>query len=248
MNKAIIITGASRGIGAETAILAAKLGYDICINYRSNITAAKNILDQVKKYGANAITIQADISKESEIINLFKRVDKELGTVTALVNNAGILETQTRIESISSERLERIFKLNVIGSTLCAREAIKRMSKKHGGKGGAIVNLSSRASVLGSPNEYVDYAMSKGAIDTLTIGLAKEVAEEGIRVNAVRPGIIDTEIHASGGVPDRAEKLKNGIPMKRAGTALEVAKAIMWLLSDDASFSTGTFIDVSGGR
>jgi NAD(P)-dependent dehydrogenase (short-subunit alcohol dehydrogenase family) len=209
MNKAIIITGASRGIGAETAILAAKLGYDICINYHSNITAAENILDQVKKYGANAITIQADISKESEIINLFKRVDKELGTVIALVNNAGILETQTRIESISSERLERIFKLNVIGSTLCAREAIKRMSKKHGGKGGAIVNLSSRASVLGSPNEYVDYAMSKGAIDTLTIGLAKEVAEEGIRVNAVRPGIIDTEIHASGGVPVKYSPMSN---------------------------------------
>ncbi|MDC0535355.1 SDR family oxidoreductase [Francisellaceae bacterium] len=248
MHNVMLITGASRGIGAETAILAAKAGYDICINYHTNKQAAENILSKVTGCGVNAIVVQGDVSKEKDIENIFKQIDDELGRITALVNNAGILETQMRVESLNFNRLERILNTNVIGSVLCAKEAIKRMSTKHGGNGGAIVNLSSRASVLGSPNEYVDYALSKGAIDTFTIGLAKEIAEEGIRVNAVRPGIIDTEIHACGGVPDRAEKLKDGIPMKRAGTALEVAKSIMWLISNNASFCTGTFIDISGGR
>jgi NAD(P)-dependent dehydrogenase (short-subunit alcohol dehydrogenase family) len=244
----LLITGASRGIGAATARLAAVRGYAVCLNYRENRAAAELVARELESSGARAIAVQADVSVESDVVRLFETCDRELGTVSALVNNAGILETQMRVESMDGARLQRVFATNVIGSFLCAREAVRRMSTKHGGRGGAIVNISSGASRLGSPNEYVDYAASKGAIDTLTIGLAREVAEEGIRVNAVRPGFIYTDIHASGGEPNRVERVKTIVPMKRGGTADEVAHAILWLLSDDASYTTGAFIDVTGGK
>ncbi|HEX2453404.1 MAG TPA: SDR family oxidoreductase [Vicinamibacterales bacterium] len=244
----LLITGASRGIGAATARLAAVRGYAVCLNYRENRAAAELVARELESSGARAIAVQADVSVESDVVRLFETCDRELGTVSALVNNAGILETQMRVESMDGVRLQRVFATNVIGSFLCAREAVRRMSTKHGGRGGAIVNISSGASRLGSPNEYVDYAASKGAIDTLTIGLAREVAEEGIRVNAVRPGFIYTDIHASGGEPNRVERVKTIVPMKRGGTADEVAHAILWLLSDDASYTTGAFIDVTGGK
>lgn len=248
MEKVIIITGGSRGIGAATARLAAEQGYAICVNYLHNQEAAHNIVSSITQIGGRAIAIAADVACENEVIHLFQAVDEQLGKVSALVNNAGILEQQMRLENMDVARLKRIFETNIIGSFLCAREAVKRMSTKNGGAGGAIVNVSSVASRLGSPGEYVDYAASKGAIDTMTIGLAKEVADEGIRVNAVRPGFIYTDIHASGGEPNRVERVKEFVPMKRGGKAIEVAKAVLWLLSAEASYTTGSFIDVTGGN
>ena len=244
----VLVTGGSRGIGAATAHLAASRGYAVCVNYRANETAARAVVQNILTGGGRAIAVQADIAVEAEVVRLFETCDAELGTLTALVNNAGILEQQSRVEAMDAARLQRVFAANVIGAFICAREAVKRMSTKHGGQGGAIVNLSSRAAVLGSPNEYVDYAASKAAVDTLTIGLAQEVAQEGIRVNAIRAGIIYTDIHASGGEPGRVDRLKASVPMRRGGTADEVARAVLWLLSDDASFTTGSFVDVSGGR
>jgi NAD(P)-dependent dehydrogenase (short-subunit alcohol dehydrogenase family) len=244
----VLITGASRGIGAATARLAAEHGYAVCVNYKRNAVAAQTVVDAIQRDGGRAVAVQADVAIERDVVRLFETCDGELGRVTAMVNNAGILETQMRVESMDAERVQRVFAANVIGSFISAREAIKRMSTKRGGRGGAIVNVSSRAACLGSPGEYVDYAAAKGAIDTFTIGLAHELADEGIRVNAVRPGFIYTDIHASGGEPNRVDRVKGIIPMRRGGTADEVARAILWLLSDEASFTTGSFIDVSGGR
>ena len=248
MNKVVIITGASRGIGAATAELAAARGYAVCVNYRSDKAAADRVVKGIEQQGGRAIAVAADVSSEPAVVALFETAEAQLGPVTALVNNAGILETQMRVEAMDAARLQRIFATNVIGTILCAREAVRRMSTRHGGSGGAIVNLSSMAARLGSAGEYVDYAASKGAIDTFTIGLAREVAGEGIRVNAVRPGLIYTEMHASGGEPGRVDRLKESLPMKRGGQPLEVAYAILWLLSEEASYATGTFIDLSGGR
>jgi len=248
MSKVLVVTGGSRGIGAETALLAAARGYDVCINYHKNETAADAVVDQIKSAGGKAIAVAADVSRESDVKDLFKTVDEKLGQISALVNNAGILEKQIRVEDIDEVRLHRIFAANVFGSFLCAREAVRRMSTKHGGSGGAIVNVSSAASRLGSAGEYVDYAASKGAIDTLTIGLSREVAEEGIRVNAVRPAFIYTDMHADGGEPGRVDRIKESLPMKRGGQPIEVANAILWLLSEEASYTTGTFIDLAGGK
>lgn len=248
LNKVIVITGASRGIGAATARLAAARGYAVCVNYRNNQAAANAVVADIEAAGGQAIAVAADVAVEAQVVELFKTVDTRLGTVTALVNNAGILEAQKRVDEMDAARLNRILATNVTGCFLCAREAVRRMSSRHGGSGGAIVNVSSAASRLGSAGEYVDYAASKGAIDTLTIGLAREVAEEGIRVNAVRPGFIYTDIHASGGEPARVDRVKEFVPMKRGGRPEEVAAAILWLLSDEASYATGTFIDLAGGR
>jgi NAD(P)-dependent dehydrogenase (short-subunit alcohol dehydrogenase family) len=246
--KTVLVTGGSRGIGAATARAAADEGYAVCISFLKNEQAAKAVVKQIIDAGGRAIAVRADVSIESEVCNLFKKVDAELGTISALVNNAGILEQHMRLDAMDAARLMRVFNTNIVGSFLCAREAIKRMSTGYGGKGGAIVNLSSAASRLGSPNEYIDYAASKGAIDTMTLGLAKEVAGEGIRVNAVRPGVIYTDIHASGGEPDRVDRVKSLVPMQRGGYPEEVAKAILWLLSDQSSYSTGALLDISGGR
>jgi NAD(P)-dependent dehydrogenase (short-subunit alcohol dehydrogenase family) len=248
LNHVLIITGASRGIGAATARLAADAGYAVCVNYRQNHDAAERVVADLEARGARAVAIQADVSIESDVVRLFEAADQKLGRLSALVNNAGILETQMRVESMDAGRLHRVFATNVVGAFICAREAVKRLSTKHGGAGGAIVNVSSGAARLGSPGEYVDYAASKGAVDTLTIGLAQEVAQEGIRVNGVRGGFIYTDIHASGGEPNRVDRVKAFVPMKRGGTADEVARAILWLLSDAASYVTGAFIDVTGGR
>ncbi len=248
MAKTVLITGGSRGIGAATALLAAQRGYDVCVSYVSNENAAQNVIQQIELLGRKALAVQADVSLEPDIMRLFETLDKRFGPLDALVNNAGILDKQTSVENITLERLQRIFATNVFGSFLCAREAVKRMSTKHGGKGGAIVNNSSAAARLGAPGEYVDYAASKAALDTLTIGLAKEVADQGIRVNAVRPGIIKTDIHSLGGEPGRPQRLAEFIPMKRSGEADEVAAAIVWLLSDEASYITGTLLDIAGGR
>ena len=248
MDKVIVITGASRGIGAATARLAAREGYRICINYVSDDEAAQRVLAEVRELGAEAITVKADVSVEDEIIHLFQRVDAELGPVTALVNNAGTIGQKSQLEQMSEFRLLKLMKTNVVGPMLCSKHAVQRMSKRNGGLGGSIVNVSSVAARLGSPNEYVDYAASKGALDTFTLGLAKEVADDGIRVNAVRPGYIFTDFHALSGDPERVSKLEPNIPMGRGGRAEEVAEAIIWLLSDQASYSTGSFIDLGGGR
>jgi len=248
MKKIIVITGASRGIGAATARLAAARGYAVCVNYLKNHAAARAVVAEIEAAGGQAIGVAADVAEEAEVLRLFDTVDRRLGTVTALVNNAGILETQMRVDEMDAARLNRILTANVTSCFLCAREAVRRMSSKHGGSGGAIVNVSSAASRIGSAGEYVDYAASKGAVDTLTIGLAREVATEGVRVNAVRPGFIYTDIHASGGEPGRVDRVKEFVPMKRGGHPGEVAAAILWLLSDEASYATGTFIDLAGGR
>lgn len=244
----LIITGGSRGIGAAAARLAAARGYAVCVNYRSNSAAAAGVVKAITESGGRAIAVQADVAIEADVVRLFETCDAQLGRLTALVNNAGILETQQRVEAMDAARLQRVFATNVTGAFMCAREAVKRMSTKHGGTGGAIVNVSSAASRIGGAEEYVDYAASKGAIDTLTLGLAREVATEGIRVNAVRPGVIRTEIHASGGEPGRVDRVKASVPMRRGGEADEVATAILWLLSDEASYTTGAFLEVSGGR
>jgi len=248
MQKIILITGASRGIGAATALQAAQRGYAVCVNYRQNADAAEKVIEQIKSAGGRAIAVAADVSQESQVVKLFEAVDKAFGPLTALVNNAGYTEKQSRVEAMDAQRLQRVFATNVTASFLCAREAVKRMSTKHGGQGGAIVNISSLAAQLGGPGEYVDYAAAKGAIDTMTIGLAKEVADEGIRVNGVRPGLIYTEFHAGGGDPTRVDRLKETIPMKRGGKPEEIAQAVLWLLSDEASYCTGTILNVSGGR
>lgn len=245
--QVLLVTGGGRGIGAATARLAGTKGYAVAISYLQNRAAAGDVVEHINNGGGRAIAVQADVADEGDVLRLFETVDTALGPLGALVNNAGILETQMRVEHMSAARLHHIFAVNVTGAFLCAREAIRRMSTANGGAGGAIVNVSSGASRLGSPGEYVDYAASKGAIDTMTIGLAKEVAQEGIRVNAVRPGFIYTDIHASGGEPGRVDRVKTRVPMKRGGTAEEVAQAILWLLSDQASFSTGAFIDITGG-
>jgi len=248
VSNAIIITGSSRGIGAATAILAGRRGYSVCVNYLSNHAAAVKVVGQIESLGGKAIAVCADVSVEADVKRLFDTCEDSLGAPRALVNNAGILETQMRLESMSVDRLQRILAANVIGPFLCSREAVRRMSTKHGGAGGAIVNVSSLAARFGAPGEYVDYAASKGALDTMTVGLAKEVAGEGIRVNAVRPGYIYTEMHASGGEPGRVDRLKDSIPLRRGGMPEEVAEAILWLLSDEASYVTGSFIDIAGGR
>ena len=248
MNPIALITGGSRGIGAATALLAAEHGFAVAVNYTANSLAADEVVRQIRASGGTAITVQADVGVEAEIMAMFAKVDAKLGRITALVNNAGVVDVASRIDAMGAARLKRMFDINVLGSFLCAREAVRRMSTQHGGAGGAIVNVSSAAARIGSPGQYVDYAASKGAIDTFTMGLSKEVAAEGIRVNAVRPGIIDTDIHASGGEPDRATRLGTSVPMRRAGTALEVARAIVWLMTDESSYTTGSFVDVAGGR
>ncbi|MCJ0765389.1 SDR family oxidoreductase [Variovorax terrae] len=257
MDKVLLITGASRGIGAATAWLAAQQGYAVAVNYSVHAAAADALVQRIRAGGGTALAVQADVAHEDQILAMFEAVDARLGPLAALVNNAGVVDLPARVDGLSAQRLKRMFDINVIGSMLCAREAVRRMSTRHGGahplgpgwgQGGAIVNLSSAAARLGSPGQYVDYAASKGAIDTFTLGLAKEVAAEGIRVNAVRPGIVDTEIHASGGLPDRARELAPQVPMQRAGTAEEVARAILWLLGPEAGYTTGALLDVAGGR
>jgi NAD(P)-dependent dehydrogenase (short-subunit alcohol dehydrogenase family) len=248
MKQVLVVTGSSRGIGAATALLGARHGYAVCVNYRENEAAATNVVETIRRAGGEAIAVRADVASESAVLELFETVDRELGPLAALVNNAGILETQMKLETMSSERVARVFATNVVGAFTCAREAVRRMSTLRGGRGGAIVNVSSAAARLGGAAEYVDYAASKGAIDSLTVGLAREVAGEGIRVNAVRPGVIDTEIHARGGVPDRAERVGKKAPLGRPGRPDEIADAIVWLLSPEASYVTGSILDVSGGR
>jgi NAD(P)-dependent dehydrogenase (short-subunit alcohol dehydrogenase family) len=244
----LLVTGGSRGIGAATARLAAARGYDVCVNYRADAGAAARTVADLEREGARAVAVQADIAVEADVVRLFARCDEELGRVSALVNNAAILERQTRLDAIDGPRLARVFGTNVFGAFLCAREAVKRMSTRYGGTGGAIVNVSSGASRMGSPGEYIDYAATKGALDTMTLGLAREVATEGIRVNAVLAGHIYTELHASGGEPHRVERVKSQVPMGRGGRPEEVAQAILWLLSSEASYTSGALLDVAGGK
>jgi len=247
-DRILLVTGGSRGIGAAVARLAASRGYAVCVNYRSRQDAADAVVAAIVASGGRAVAVQADVAVEPDVVRLFETCDRALGPVTALVNNAGILETQMRVEAMDAARITRVLATNVVGSFLCAREAVRRMSTRRGGRGGAIVNLSSGAARLGAPGEYVDYAASKGAIDTFTIGLAQEVAQEGIRVNAVRAGYIYTEMHASGGEPGRVDRVKAFVPMRRGGQPEEVAQAVLWLLSDESAFTTGSFVDVTGGR
>jgi NAD(P)-dependent dehydrogenase (short-subunit alcohol dehydrogenase family) len=244
----MIVTGGGRGIGAATARLAAKRGYAVCVNYLRDRAAAEAVAQDIRADGGGAIAVPGDVAEEDEVLRLFQECDRSLGPLTALVNNAGIVARQARVEAMDAERLRRMFAVNVVGAFLCAREAIKRMSTRHGGKGGAIVNVSSGAARLGSPGEWVDYAASKGAIDTMTLGLAKELAADRIRVNCVRPGFVNTGIHAAAGEANRIERFRDGIPMKRGGEPEEVARAILWLLSEEASYSTGAILDVTGGR
>jgi len=247
-SRVVLITGGGRGIGAACALQAAQQGYAVAISYRDNKATAGGIVRSIEKTGGRAIAVRADVASEKDILAMFETVDRELGTLDALVNNAGIVAPARRVDQFDLARLEKMFTTNVIGSFLCAREAVRRMSTRHGGKGGSIVNLSSGASRLGAPGQYVDYAASKGAIDTMTLGLAREVAAEGIRVNAVRPGLIYTDIHASGGEPGRVDRLKDMVPMQRGGTPDEVAAAVLWLMSTESSYTTGSILDVTGGR
>jgi NAD(P)-dependent dehydrogenase (short-subunit alcohol dehydrogenase family) len=247
-SQVIVVTGGSRGIGAATVTRAAERGYRVAFSYRSNRRAADAVVHAIEAIGGEAIAVQADVASEADVVRLFETVDARLGRLDALVNNAGILDLQMKVADMSAERILRTLSVNVLGPFLCAREAVRRMSTARGGRGGAIVNVSSRAAQYGSPNEYVDYAASKGALESFTIGLAHEVAQEGIRVNTVRCGHIYTDLHASGGEPNRVERAKEGVPMKRGGQPDEVARAILWLLSEEASYTTGSFVDVSGGR
>jgi len=244
----VLVTGGSRGIGAATARLAARRGYAVAVNYTRQEAAARAVVQAIEAEGGRAIAVQADVAREDDILAMFATVDRELGPLTALVNNAGVVDVSARVDAMSADRLRRMFDINVIGTMLCAREAVRRMSSRHGGRGGAIVNVSSAAARLGSPAQYVDYAAAKGAVDVFTVGLAKEVAAEGIRVNAVRPGLIETDIHASGGLPDRVRDLAHQVPMQRGGRPEEVAEAILWLLSPAAGYTTMSLLEVSGGR
>jgi NAD(P)-dependent dehydrogenase (short-subunit alcohol dehydrogenase family) len=248
MNKVLLVTGGSRGIGAATALLAAQNGWSVAVNYTANSLAADEVVRQIRASGGQAMSVQADVADEAQVLRMFEHIDAKFGHLTGLVNNAGVVDVTARVDEMSVARWKRMFDINVIGSLICAREAVRRMSTKHGGEGGSIVNVSSAASRLGSPGQYVDYAAAKGAIDAFTIGLAKEVAAEGIRVNAVRPGLIETDIHASGGLPNRVKELQHLVPAQRGGTAEEVAQGIVWLLSDSASYTTMSFLDISGGR
>ena len=246
--RTVLVTGGGRGIGAATSWLAAQQGWAVAVNYTHGKAAAQSMVARIRDAGGTALALQADVADEAQVLAMFATIDAELPPLVALVNNAGVVDVQSRVDAMTVERLQRMFAVNVFGSFICAREAVKRLSTKHGGRGGSIVNLSSAAARLGAPGSYVDYAAAKGAIDVFTMGLAKEVALEGIRVNAVRPGIIATEIHASGGTPDRAQQMAPLVPMQRAGSADEVAQAILWLMSDAASYTTGAVLDVTGGR
>ena len=248
MDKLVLITGGGRGIGAATALLAAERGYAVAVNYATHSLAADEVVRQIRAGGGRAMAVRADVADEAQVLAMFETIDAKLGRLTALVNNAGVVDTTQRVDEQSLARWQRMFAINVYGTMLCAREAVRRMSTRHGGSGGAIVNVGSVASLLGAAGQYVDYAAAKGAVDVFTLGLAREVATEGIRVNAVRPGIIDTEIHASGGQPGRAQRLAPQIPLQRPGTAQEIANAIVWLLSDEASYATGSLVDITGGR